>query len=303
MSETIAAALARATSRLASAGCDTSALDAEVLLAHVLGWSRARLIVERREPLDDASAGRFEALLECRVRREPIAYLVGEKEFWSLDLAVDRRVLVPRPETERIVEASLDLVRAWRSEGAVRIADVGTGSGAIAIALSASAPHGRHGVVLAVDRSVGALAVARRNVERHRLALRWSVRLVRGDLLSTFREASLDIVAANPPYLSPLDLAAAPPELAHEPRVALAGGDEDGLGVVRRLIVEARRVLRPGGFLVCEIGAQQGDAVQEAARSAGLFDDRILTDLAGRDRVLVAQRSGGTEGGCARTRA
>lgn len=280
-------------SLLARAGSESPALDAELLMGAALGASRARVVAERRSPLGPAQAAAFAALVERRRRREPVAYLLGEREFWSLDFAVDPRVLVPRPETERLVEVALEtIVRSPVLPGARpwRVADVGTGSGAIAVALSVSAPPGSRGTVIAIDRSEDALRVARTNVERHRAESRWPVVALRADLLSAMAPASLDLVVSNPPYLSPAEMEAAPPELGFEPGAALAGGDPDGLGVVRSLVGQAASVLVPGGFLAFEIGAGQGPAALAIFAPETWRDPAIVRDIEGRDRVVVARR-------------
>jgi release factor glutamine methyltransferase len=310
-SKTVAEALADAQKRVAAAGADTPALDVEVLLAHVLGWSRARLIAERRAPLSAPEERRFAGLVERRCRREPVAYLTGEREFWSLPLEVDARVLVPRPETERLVEVALEIVArlaAEREPGAVlRVVDVGTGSGAIALALAYGLAERTRRVsdpaveraaveIVALDRSAAALEVARRNAVRLGSGRARALRFLRGDLLQALADASVDLIVANPPYLSDTDLAAAPAELGFEPREALVGGDLDGLGVIRRLIHEGRRALRRGGFLVSELGEGQGWAVRSVAVAAGFAEAEIAADLGGRERVLVA-RQGASRGG------
>jgi release factor glutamine methyltransferase len=275
-----------AVDRLRAAGVTTPELDAELLLAFALGWSRARVLAERRSALDPAAAERVEPLVARRCRREPLAYLVGEREFWSLPLRVDARVLVPRPETETVVEVALARLRSG-PPGPRRIADVGTGSGAIALALASELGPGDE--VTALDRSASALAVARANRARLAGRCRARVELARADLLDGVASAALDLVVANPPYLSDAELARAEPELAFEPRDALAGGDRDGLGAVRGLLAGAARVLRAGGWAIVEIGAGQGAAAAAAALDAGLGEVEVLPDLAGRDRALVAR--------------
>jgi len=278
---------------LGRSGSESPALDAELLMAAALGASRARVVAERRSRLDERDSAAFAALVERRRRREPIAYLLGEREFWSLDLAVDPRVLVPRPETERLVEVVLEtIVRSPVLPGARpwRVADVGTGSGAIAIAIAASAPPGSRGTVFAIDRSAGALEVARANVDRHRAELQWTVVALHADLLSAMAPASLDLVVSNPPYLAPGELAEAAPELRFEPESALAGGDSDGLGVVRSLVGQAASALVPGGFLAIEIGAAQGPEALAIFAPETWRDPAIVRDIGGRDRVVVARR-------------
>ena len=275
---TVGAALRAATARLAEAGVAEPRADAEVLLAHALGTSRAGVVAHARDPLGAPAAARFAALLARRAGREPVAQLVGEREFWSLPFAVDRRVLVPRPESELVVETALALAPAAR-----RVLDVGTGSGALAVALARELP--RAGVV-ALDRSAEALAVARANVAR--LAPR--VRLVRADLGAPFAAASFDLVVSNPPYVATAALAELAPEVReHEPRLALDGGP-DGLDSLRALLAEVPRVLVAGGWLVLEMGAGQAAAVTRAADARGCWcGARILRDAAGIERVLAVR--------------
>src|SRR6266705_1777694 len=228
---TVGDALAAAVACLAAAGVPEPRADAEVLLARALDTTRVGLVVAARRPLPETAARDFAALVARRATREPLPYIVGEREFWSLPLAVDRRVLVPRPETELVVETALRLAPAAR-----RILDVGTGSGAIAAALARELPAAR---VCASDLAPGALAVARANLARHAPG----VALVCGDLLAPFRAAAFDLVAANPPYVTDGEL----------------GG----------LAPEAPRVLAPGGWLVVEVGAGQAPAVRRLAEEAG----------------------------------
>jgi release factor glutamine methyltransferase len=277
---TIAAALAEATARLARAGVAEARADAEVLLAFVLGTTRTDLVVAARRPLPETAAARFTGLVARRAAREPVQHLTGEREFWSLPLAVDRRVLVPRPESELVVETALRLAPA-----AGRILDVGTGSGAIAVALARELPAA---TVYATDREADALAVARRNAATHAPG----VRLVRADLLAGFASAGFDLVVSNPPYVPTAEIATLAPEVRdHEPPGALDGG-HDGLDVVRALLAAAPRVLRPGGWLVLEVGSGQADAVQ--ADDVWTVMEKVR-DHAGIERV-VAARSGTDEG-------
>ena len=285
---TAAALLGAASDRLTAAGIETARLDAEVLLAHALGIGRAGLYARLRDAVAVAAADRFAVLIERRLRREPVAYLTGEQEFWSLSFAVTPEVLVPRPETELLVQAGVDMLRAphpQREEIPTRaILDLGTGSGCIAIALARELPDVR---VTAVDRSPAALAVARRNAERHGVADR--VTFAAGDLYDPLpAAATFDLIVSNPPYLAPGDEAS--PELAFEPRAALLAG-VDGLEVIRRLIAGAPARLRAGGALLVEIGQGQADAVLAlVAATDGLTAARVESDLAGIPRLLIAER-------------
>lgn len=275
----IAEILHLATGRL----CSTSAtprLDAELILAHLLGWPRARLLAERDYVVPDDLAATFAELLSRRAEGEPVAYLVGHKEFYGLDFAVDRRVLVPRPETELLVELAIAAARriAARQARPLRIADIGTGSGAIAVALAVHLPDA---MIDAVDISPEALDVAQVNVVRHGLAGR--VRLLRGDLLEPL-DAPADMIVSNPPYTILAEVE--PNVFAHEPHLALEGGP-DGADLYRRLFVEAPARLQPGGVMICEIGAWQGVCVAALAHAAfPAAEVRIFQDLAGHDRVV-----------------
>ncbi len=260
-------ALARGRDLLAQAGCDTARLDAELLLAEVLGVGRERLVIDRREPLPEPDWQAFEALLERRSAREPIAYILGRKEFRRLTLAVDGRVLIPRPETELLVEVGLEL-----GHGA-RVVDVGTGSGAVALAVKDERPDLR---VSGADVSADAVAVARANASR----LGLDVRFVVADLMSG---VSADAVLANLPYVA--SGAELPPEVArYEPPGALFAGP-DGLDVIRRAVsAVAGPTVR---LLALEIGAEQSSAVAQLLWDAGFAEVAVRRDLAGLDRVVV----------------
>jgi release factor glutamine methyltransferase len=279
---TIAQALAWATHDLRAAS-ETPRLDAELLLAHVLGWERARLLAEGPRSLTHAQADTFRALIARRAALEPVAYLVGHKEFYGIDLMVDKRVLMPRPETELLVDLALGLARRMPGDRPVSIVDVGTGSGAIAIALALHLPAAQ---IDAIDISPEALALAQQNLERHSLSGR--VRLLQGDLLDPISEPA-DLIAGNLPYtiLSEIDEGVR----RHEPHLALDGG-ADGLDLYRRMLQQAPALLRPGGAILLEIGATQAAAMIDLARqafpSAGMSVHR---DLAGHDRVFVIRTS------------
>ena len=260
---------------LRAARVDTPRLDAEVLLAEALGVDRTALVVDPGRELDGPATRRFQEMMRRRVfDREPVAYILGRKGFRRLDLSVDRRVLIPRPETEHLVEAALGL-----PDGA-RVVDVGTGSGAVALALKDERPDLD---VTATDVDVGALAVARANAERLGLA----VRFVQADLLAPGEPA--DAVVSNPPYVTAAEMTRLAPEIArHEPRGALFGGT-DGLDVVRRLLEAIAAADAPPSFVALEVGADQSDAVGELLAAKG-YAAGTVEDLAGIERVVVGRR-------------
>ncbi len=285
MSETftdVAGALAWARAALAAAA-DTEPLDAPVLLAHVLGADRASLLAHPERPLTQSQAERFRALVARRAAGEPIPYLVGTRAFYDATLRVSPDVLIPRPETEHLVEAAL----AWAAgRGDLVVADVGTGSGAIALVLAKHLPDAQ---VWALDISPAALAVARANAQEYDWGQR--VRVVQGDLLQPLIDAGVrsDLIAANLPYIPSRDVDGLP-VARYEPRLALDGGP-DGLALIRRLLGQAPRVLAPGGLLLLEIGAGQGAAVSELARAALPGSAvRLLTDYAGHARIVRIER-------------
>ena len=294
---TLREALRAAERELAEAGCETPGLDARVLLEHVTGYDTAALVVRDGEEIGDRGK-RFLELVQRRRGREPVAYLIGHKEFFSLRFDVGPEVLVPRPETELLVETCLrELVQSGSRDSPTQIADVGTGSGAIAVSVAAEVRAGRGGsapvCLLAIDRCAQALAVARANAQRILSSggpPLGHLSLLQGDLTRALRAASLDFLLANPPYLSPRELAGAPPELGFEPWLALAGGSDDGLGVVRDLLEEAQRVLRPTGLFLCEVGSSQGEEVASLAGRMGFSGVEVIRDLEGRPRLLRAGR-------------
>jgi release factor glutamine methyltransferase len=275
--------VAEAAAVLAAAGFGRAdaALDAEVLARHALGWDRASLLTRGREPAPQPFLDRYRALIERRARREPVAFITGHREFWSLDFEVTGDVLIPRPETELIVERALPLLDLQRKS---RIADVGTGSGCLAIALAVERPVTR---VLATDSSRAALMVARRNADRHGVGSR--VRFVRADGLDAI-SGPLDLIVSNPPYVAAADAASLPPDVVqYEPGEALFAGD-DGLSVLRTLIGSAAVRLAPHGHLVVEFGVGQSADVQALARTAGWASIDIAEDLQGIPRVAVLGR-------------
>jgi release factor glutamine methyltransferase len=259
-------ALDSAVIALEASGCDSPRLDAELLLAHVLGVGRASLVSDPARELEPDEARAFMDLAARRRGREPVAYILGEKGFRTISLSVDPRVLIPRPETEFVVEAALSL------PSGARVVDVGTGSGAIALALKEERPDL---AVVATDSSLAALDVARANAAR----LGLDVEFLHGDLLEPLTGA-VDAVLSNPPYVAASD--PLPRDVLHEPRSALYGGP-DGLDVVRRLVREARGV----GFIALEVGAGQAPAVAELMAA---WTVETVRDLAGHERVVVGRR-------------
>lgn len=267
-------ALAAGAARLRRAGVSTPRLDAEVLLAHVLGTERAALLAHGERGLG-GRAGAWELALERREAREPVAHITGTRGFRRLELNVDGRVLVPRPETELLVEVAIDAAPAGG-----RVCDVGTGSGAVALALADERPDL---LLVAVDSSEEALRVARANARR----LRLEVRFAAGDLLRAV-EGPLDAVVANLPYVPDGDLDALAPEISrHEPRAALAGGP-DGLALIRRLVTQAAE--REVGLLALEVGAGQAGEVATLLREGGWPRVAAHRDLAGIERVVAGRR-------------
>lgn len=278
-----------AAARLVAAGLPPAdaATDVEVLARHVLGWDRAAFLARRRDPAPEGLEATLAPLVARRAAREPVAYITGHREFWGLDFLVGPAVLVPRPETELLVEAAIDELRAARGEGSALVVDVGTGSGCVAVALAHARPDT---AVVAVDRSVDAARIARRNVLRHRLGGR--VRVLAGDMLSAFPSSAraIDLIVSNPPYVPDGSPDVADDVRAFEPASALYSGP-DGLCHIRRLIGGAGRVLRPGGALLFEIGAGQDAAVAGLLeRHEGWVESTVRHDLRGIPRVVRVRR-------------
>ena len=281
---TVAAAVAEARAR------GVSSLDAQLLLARLLATTRTRLIAHDERTLAPAESAQWSEWLVRRRAGEPLAYLLGEKEFHGLVLEVDRGVLVPRPETELLVDWACESVAALRSNragtadvGPVRVVDLGTGSGAIALALKRAQPGSE---VVATDVSAAALAVARRNAERLGLA----IELVAASWWHGLEGRRFDIAVANPPYI-----AAGDPHLdalRHEPALALTPGG-DGLGALRAIVAGAGSALVPGGWLLLEHGFDQAAAVRELLASAGFTQVETRRDLAGLERATGGRRPPG----------
>ena len=265
-------ALDSAVIALTAAGCESPRLDAELLLAAAMGVARAAIVADPARALEPDAARRFQEYAARRREREPVAYILGTKPFRWIELAVDPRVLIPRPETEHVVEALLDLPRG------ARVCDVGTGSGAIALALKAERPDLD---VVATDASADALDVARANAERLGLDLEFR----EGDLLAGV-DGPLDAVACNPPYIE--DGAELAPDIVrYEPALALRAGP-NGLDVIRRLLPAVGAT--SAHTVALEIGAGQASAVAVLMRGAGFPEVEVADDLAGIERVLVGRR-------------
>jgi release factor glutamine methyltransferase len=268
---TVADLLAEAAAQLERAGVETPQVDAELLLAHVLGVTRTELQLDRTRELTDEQAAQTRAYVERRAAREPLAYVLGEWGFRRLTLKVDRRVLVPRPETEVVVERCLELLRGLEAPG---VLDVGTGSGAIAVAIADEHPGAR---VTAIDVSEEALALARENANAAGAELTFEQRDLRDGFTGRY-----DLVVSNPPYVSAEEIETLEPEVRDwEPRLATVGAEHTKL-----IAAAAREVLEPGGWLVVEIAAGHGPATVSLLRKLGYDDVRAGLDLAGRDRVV-----------------
>jgi release factor glutamine methyltransferase len=265
-------ALGEATATLERAGVPSPEVDAEWLLAHVLGVRRSELYVTTV----DGELDEFRGLVERRAQREPLAYILGEWGFRGLTLAVDPRVLIPRPETETLVERSLALLDGVEEPV---VLDIGVGSGAIALAIADERPDAR---VVGTDISAEALEVA--NANRERVGAGERVRFVQGDL-SAGEAGPFDLVVSNPPYVAPVDMPGLEPELRHEPVEALVG-----IGRHRDVAQAALDILRPGGALVLEVGDDQACNVSPFVVALGYRDVRVSNDLAGRERIIEARR-------------
>jgi release factor glutamine methyltransferase len=276
---TIKSLLAWTADHFAKKGLDSPRLDAELLLAHVLNCKRIDLIVRYDEQPSEAQRATFRSLVQKRLDRCPTAYLVGTREFYLLPFEVNVAVLIPRPDTETLVDVAIEFLK---KRPAPTVLDLGTGSGCIAICLAHAVKAAR---VTAVDVSPDAVAVATRNAKRNGVADR--VRVLTGNLFAAIEPGTtFDLIASNPPYIPPAEIETLMPEVKdHEPRIALDGGT-DGLAFYRRLTAEARGWLKPGGLLAVEISPTQGDAVRELFETAGLKSVAVVKDRGGRMRVV-----------------
>ena len=263
-------------------GIDSARLDAEILLAHALEIDRLRLYIDYEKPVQTEERDRFRTLVQRRAgERVPVSLLLGQREFWSLPFRVTGDVLTPRPETETLVEAVLSKVADV--ESAVRILDVGTGSGAIALALASELPNAE---ITATDLSTPALQIATENADH--LHTRERIRFLAGDLFEPVASERFDLVVSNPPYVARDDAASLPPELAHEPEMALFAG-ADGLEVIRRLVAEAGDHLSPRGWLLFELSPEQFETVEMELVTAGFSEIERHFDLAKLARVVGAR--------------
>lgn len=276
-------AIRQATERLQAGARGDARLDAETLLMHALGRDKAYLYAHPELELSCSELAGYHDAMGRRLTGEPVQYITGHQEFWGLDLLVTPSVLIPRPETEHAVEAALDLLREIE---APRVVDVGTGSGCIALALASELPQAR---IEAVDISDEALEVARNNAARLNLINR--LVFSQSDLLEKYLDSlpTVDMVVSNPPYVGDSEADKLQVEVrAHEPHRALFGGGAEGLDIYRRLIPQAARVLRPGGWLVMEIGYTQEQAIRDLLSDWN--EVRSVADLQGIPRVVIAQR-------------
>jgi release factor glutamine methyltransferase len=275
-------ALTQAASQLREQGVETPRLDADLLLAHTLGVNRAALFTWPERRLTPKELTRFRDLVARRAAREPLAYVLGHREFFGLDFAVNPHVLIPRPETELLVEHALRL--AQDKPSAVHIADVGAGSGAIVVALAVHLPRA---TFYALDDSAEALALTAENARRHGVAER--IHCLHSDLLAAL-PVPVDLITANLPYVTTLEWEGLAPEIRNfEPRAALDGG-LDGLDLIRRLLAMAALHLNPQGVILLEIGASQGSVVTALAReNFSQAEIRLFPDYAGLDRLVLIE--------------
>ncbi len=289
---TIATAKAWAEEQLQRAQIKSPRLTADLLIAFVLGWDRVRVISHPEEVLSRDAWERLQSLITRRTGGEPLQYLTGEQEFYGLVFRVGPGVLIPRPETEILVERAIHLIRN-QPPGGTRFLDIGTGSGCIAASIAYEVPDCNG---CAVDISEAALRIARGNMIRHGVSGR--IHLIRSNLLDCFpRVPSFDFIFCNPPYVALKDCGSLPPEVRnHEPHRALFGG-ETGMELYQELIPEVPSRLRAGGYLLLELGAGQADEVHQLANDAGLSVEAILPDLQGIPRCLVGRKLPGVFNG------
>jgi len=263
---------------------------AEILLAHTLGVGRIDLYIQYDRPLESRELEIFKGFVQRRMRREPVAYIVGKKEFWSMDLKVTSDVLIPRPDTETLVETAFTIVPPEPGPSPLKILDLGTGSGAIVLAIASERPS--HSFY-AVDRSEKALAVARDNARMRELDK--SITFLQGNWFDPVRDLGryFDVILSNPPYVSSHEFEVLPPEITqYEPIEALDGGS-DGLEAIRLIIKQASDSMVPGGWLLFEIGHDQRAAVEKLIAGSGAYSDWVvIKDYSGHDRVVRTRATG-----------
>jgi release factor glutamine methyltransferase len=276
------------TGYFSSHGVDGARSDAEILLAHTLGMRRIDLYLNHDKPLCEDERKRFKAAIKRRVDGEPVAYITGSREFWSLELAVNPSVLIPRPETECLVEAVLPFLDG-RTGSPQQVLDMGTGSGAIIIALAHEHPEHRY---IAMDRSATALQTARQNARLHLVDHRIDWFCGSWDAALAPQRAVFDLIVANPPYIRRGDMSGLQPEIRdHEPAMAL-DGNGDGLKCLRRIVESAHQHLKAPGHLALEIGFDQGADVLSIAAATGRYEPpKIIKDYSGLDRVVVMEKN------------
>jgi release factor glutamine methyltransferase len=265
-------------------------LNAELMMAHALGLTREKLYMELQREIDPKEQAVIESLMQRRIQGEPLQYILGHQEFWSIDLNVDPRVLIPRPETELLIEQALLILSNAFSSRTLRILEIGTGSGAIAISLAREL---RNAFVVATDISDRALRLAKENALR--AGVERQIAFVLGDLFSPFRRegerGGMDVILSNPPYVGRSEIESLAEEVkGHEPRGALDGG-EDGLDFYRKIIGQAPACLNDRGWLLLEMGQGQGTRVVEMIRQRGVFrEPEVLRDFSGTERAIKAQK-------------
>lgn len=263
---------------------DEARLHVELMLAHVLGLKRLDLYLQFDRPLTPEERGAFRALFERRLKHEPLQYILGQTEFMGLPLAVNRSVLIPRPETEVLVERALDILKE-NGSGPAEILEIGTGSGNIAVAIGVMAPNA---TIISIDSSAEALKVAASNVARHHLA---NVALLEADVFQEFLgDRTFDLLISNPPYVSREEFQGLEPEVREFEPAAAVTDDATGLKIISRIAQIAPRRIRPGGVLLIELGYGQSERVQELIAASGLTDIELIPDFARIPRVLQARR-------------
>jgi release factor glutamine methyltransferase len=286
---TLAEAINNAANLLSTAGITNARLDAEVLLSHIIVKDRVWLITHPDDVLADKHQREFADVIQRRTRREPLQHIIGNQEFWGLEFKVSPDVLIPRPETEFIIEAALAIVQDRNT--LVRIIDLCTGSGCIAVSLAKELTAAR---IIATDASEKALAVARENTRRHGVSEH--IRFLLGDLFEPLEEldirGQMDIIVSNPPYVQAGDLSTLQPEVRdYEPEMALISGPE-GTEMAKRIIQRAPEYLKKNGALIMEMGLGQAEALTRMVEATGAYGNReLLKDLAGIERVLVARKA------------